>query len=176
MSQGKYVREELKKFKMDQCKVSYVTMQQNMKLYCDDGSKEVNDTMYRRMVGSLNYLTTTKPDIAYFVSVLSQFMAKPLEIHWNAEKGVLRYLKGTIYYGIKYVDSFDVELTGYSYSYWDGNLDDRRSTTGYAFVIGFRIVSWSSKKQPTISLSSTEEEYKALCATTCEVVWLRRLL
>jgi hypothetical protein len=70
VSQGKYVREVLKKFKMDQCKVSYVPMQQNMKLYCDDGSKEVNDTMYRQMVGSLNYLTTTRPDIAYYVSVL----------------------------------------------------------------------------------------------------------
>jgi protein associated with RNAse G/E len=176
VSQGKYVREVLKKFKMDQCKVSYAPMQQNTKLHCDDGSKEVNDTVYRQMVGSLNYLTTTRPDIAYSVSVLSHFMAKPLEIHWNAAKGVLRYLKGTIDYGIKYTDSFDVELTGYSDSDWAGNSDDRRSTTGYAFGIGSRIVSWSSKKQPTVSLSSIEAEYKALCEATCEVVWLRRLL
>jgi len=67
-------------------------------------------------------------------------------------------------------------LTGYSDSDWAGNLDDRRSTTGYAFSIGSEVVSWSSKKQPTVSLSSTEAEYKALCAATCEVVWLRRLL
>ena len=132
--------------------------------------------MYRQMVGSLNYLTTTRPDIAYYVSLLSQFMAKPLQNHWNAAKGVLRYHKGTIDYSIKYVDSFDVELTGYSDSDWVGNPDDQRSTTSYAFGIGSGIVSWSSKKQPTISLSSTETEYKALCATTCEVVWLRRLL
>jgi protein associated with RNAse G/E len=163
VSRGKYVREVLKRFKMDQCKVSYVPMQQNRKLYCDDGSKEVNDTVYRQMVGSLNYLTTTKPDIAYFVSVLSQFMAKPLESHWNAAKGVPRYLKGTLDYGIKYIDSFDFELTGYSDSDWAGNPDDRRSTTGYAFGIGSGIVSWSSKKRPTISLSSTEAEYKVLC-------------
>jgi hypothetical protein len=91
-------------------------MQHNRKLYCDDGSKEVNDIVYRQMVGSLNYITTTRPDIAYYVSVLSQFMVKYLEIHWNAMKGVLGYLKGTIDYGIKYIDSFDVELTGYSYS------------------------------------------------------------
>ena len=78
VSQGKYVRKVLKKFKMDQCKFSYVPMQQNTKLYYDDGSKEVNDTMYRQMVGSLNYLTTTRPDIAYFFSVLSHFMAKHL--------------------------------------------------------------------------------------------------
>ena len=76
--QSKYVKDVLKRFKMDQCKSSTVPMQQNVKLSCDDGSKEVNSTMYRQMVGSLNYLTTTRPDIAYFVSVLSQFMAKPL--------------------------------------------------------------------------------------------------
>jgi hypothetical protein len=103
-------------------------------------------------------------------------MAKPHESHWNTAKAVLRYLKGTLDYGIKYTDAYDVELTGYSDSDWAGNLDDRRSTTGYAFNIGSGVVSWSSKKQPTISLSSTEAEYKALCAATCEVVWLRRLL
>jgi hypothetical protein len=84
-------------------------------------------------------------------------MEKPLEIHWNAAKAVLMYLKGTLDYGIKYTDASDVELTGYSDSDWADNLDDRRSTTGYAFGIGFRVVSWSSKKKPTVSLSSTEE-------------------
>jgi hypothetical protein len=126
--------------------------------------------MYRQMVGSLNYLTTTRPDIAYSMSVLSQFMAKPHEIHWNVAKPVLRYLKGTLDYGIKYTDASDVELIGYSDSDWAGNSDDRRSTTRYDFGIGSGVVSWSSKKHPTISLSSTEAEYKALCAATCEVV------
>ena len=125
---------------------------------------------------ALNYLTTTRPNISYSVSVLSQFMEKPHESHWNAAKAVLGYLKGTLDYGIKYTDASDVELTGYSDSDWAGNLDDRRSTTRYAFSIGSEVVSWSSKKQPTVSLSSTEAEYKALCAATCEVVWLRRLL
>ena len=78
---------------MDQCKSSIVTMQQNVKLSCVDGLKEVNGTMYRQMVGSLNYSTTTIPDIAYSMSVLSQFMVKPLESYWNAAKVVLRYLK-----------------------------------------------------------------------------------
>jgi hypothetical protein len=82
------------------------------------------------------------------------------------QRQVLRYLKGTLDYGIKYTDASDVELTGYSDSDWAGNPDDRRSTTGYVFGIGSRVVSWSSKKQPTISLSSTEEKYKALCATS----------
>jgi hypothetical protein len=127
-------------------------------------------------VGSLNYLTTTRPDISYYVSVLSQFMEKPHESHWNAAKTLLRYLKGTLDYGIKYTDASNVELTGYSDSHWAGNMDDRRSTTGYAFSIGSGVVSWSSKKKPTVSLSSTEAEYKALCVATCETIWLRRLL
>jgi len=147
-------------------------MQQNTKLYYDDGSKEVNDTVYKQMVGRLNYLTTTRLDIAYFVSVLSQGMDKPLENHWNTMKGVPGYLKGTIDYGIKYTDSLCVELTGYLDSEWDGNPDDQRSTTGYSFGIGSGIVSWSNKKQPIVYLSSTEAEYKVLCATTCKVVWL----
>ena len=110
------------------------------------------------------------------MSVLSQFMAKLQESHWNAAKTVLRYLKGTLDFGIKYTDASVVELTGYSDFDWAGNPDDRRSTIGYAFSIGSGIVSWSSKKQPTVSLSSTEAKYKALCAATCEAVWLRRLL
>jgi hypothetical protein len=174
--QSKYIREILKRFKMDQCKSSTIPIQQNVKLSCDDGSKEVNGTVYRQMVGSLNYLTTTRHDIAYSMSVLSQFMEKPHEIHWNAAKEILKYLKGTLDYGIKYTDASDIELTGYSDSDWDGNLDDQRSTIGYAVGIGYGVVSWSSKKQPTVSLSSTKEKYKALCATTCEDVWLRRLL
>jgi hypothetical protein len=174
--QSKYVKEVLKRFKMDQCKYSIFPMQQNVKLSCEDGSKEVNGTMYRQMVGSLNYLTSTRPDIGYSVSVLSQFMVKPQESHWNEAKAVLRYLKGTLDYGIKYTNAFDVELISYSDSDRDGNPYDRRSTTGYAFGIGSGVVSWSSKKEPTIYLSSTEAEYKALCATTCEVVSLRRIL
>jgi hypothetical protein len=161
---------------MDQCKSFTIPMKKNVKISCDDGSKEVNGTVYRQMVGSLNYLTTTRPDISYYVSVLIQFMVTPHEIHWNATKVVLRYLKGTLDYGIKYTNASDVELTGYSDSDCVGNPDDQRSTTGYAFGIGSEVVSWSSEKQPTVSFSSTEAEYKALCAAICEVVWLRRLL
>jgi hypothetical protein len=101
-------------------------MQQSVKLSCDDGLKEVNGTVYRQMVVSMNYLTTTRPNISYFLSVLSHFMVKPHEIHWNEAKAVLRYLKGTLDYGIKYINASDVELTGYSDSYWACNLDDQR--------------------------------------------------
>ncbi len=132
--------------------------------------------MYRQLVGSLNYLTTTRPDIAYSVSILSQFMAKPYESHWKETKKVLRYLKGTLNFGIMYADEFDVELAGYSDSDWARNPDDRKSTTGYVFNIGSGPISWSSKKQPIVSLASTKAEYKALCSATCEAIWIRRIL
>jgi hypothetical protein len=102
-------------------------------------------------------------------------MAKPLESHWVVAKKVLRYLKGTVNFGIM-TDNCDVELAGYSDSDWARNPDDKKSTSGYAFNIGTRVVSWSSKKQPIVSLSSTKDEYKALCNATCEFVWLRRIL
>ena len=92
MSQAKYVKGLLEKFRMDQCKSTPVPLQQNIKLQCEDGSKVVDVTLYRQLVGSLIYLTTTRPDLAYAISVLSQFMSKPLESHWNAAKSVLRYL------------------------------------------------------------------------------------
>eukprot|EP00253_Pinus_taeda_P006280 PITA_06280 len=92
LTQGEYARNLLEKFTMDQCRTTATPLQQNLKLSSDDGTKEVDATMYRQLVGSLIYLTTTRPDLAYSISVLSQFMAKPLESHWNAAKSVLRYI------------------------------------------------------------------------------------
>ena len=132
--------------------------------------------MYRQLVGSLIYLTTTRPDLAYSVSVLSQFMSKPLESHWVAAKSMLRYLSGTSNYGILYTDTSDVTLARFSDLDWVGNLDDRRFITGYAFSIGSRVIAWSSKKKSTVALSSCEDDYQALCVATCEAIWLRRLL
>jgi hypothetical protein len=176
VTQSKYTRELLQRFDMNGCKVMSTPLEQNVKLCSDDETKELDGTLYRQLVESLNYLTTTRPNIAYSVSILSRFMAKPHDNHWKAAKRVLRYLKGTIDFGIKYTDEFDVMLARYSDSDWARNLSDRKSTTGYAFRIGSGVVSWSSKKQTTVSLSTTEAEYKALCSTTCEAVWMRRIL
>lgn len=103
-------------------------------------------------------------------------MSKPLESHWNVAKCVLRHLQGTIDYGIVYTNSSNVRLTGFTDSNWAGNVDDCRSITSYAFNIGSGVITWSSKKYNIVSLSSTEAEYQAMCAATCEAVWLQRLL
>lgn len=155
---------------------SSAPLQQNTKLHNDDGSKEVDATLYKPLVGSLIYLTTTRPDLAYAISVLSQFMSKPLDSHWVAAKGVLRYLQGTLDFGIIYTDLFDIRLIGFSDSDWAGNVDNRRSITSYAFNIGFGVIAWSNKRQNIVSLSSVEAKYQAMCAATCEGVWLKRLL
>ena len=114
LSLGKYVISLQEIFRMDQCKDAIVPLQQNIKLRNEDGSKEADASLYRHLVGRLIYLTTTRPDLAYPVSVLSQYMSKLLESHWNETKGVLRYLQETVDYGIIYTDSYDVRLTGFT--------------------------------------------------------------
>eukprot|EP00253_Pinus_taeda_P018481 PITA_18481 len=152
LSQGKYVKGLLKRFRMDQCKPAVVPLQQNIKLQSEDGSKEANATLYRQLVGSLIYLTTTRPDLAYAVSVLSQYMSKQLESHWNEAKSVLRYLQETVDYGIIYIDSSDVRLTGFTDSDRAGNIDDCRSITGYAFNIGSEVITWSNTASRQLSV------------------------
>lgn len=131
-------------------------LQRNLKLQNDGDSKEVDATLYIWLVGSLIYLATAKSDLTFSVSVLSQFISKPLENHWVVAKCAFRYLQGTIDVGIKYTNYFDVNLTGFSDSNWVGNLDDRISVTGYSFNVRYGVIDWSSKKQSTISLSSAK--------------------
>ena len=114
ITQSKYAREILDRFQMSECKSVSTPLDQNVKLYNNDGSKEVDGTLYRQLVDSLNYLTTTRTDLSYFVSILSQFLAKPCETHWKAAKQVLKYLKGMVDYGLLYTDVSDVHLAGYS--------------------------------------------------------------
>ena len=104
ITQSKYAREILDRFQMSECKSVSTHLDQNVKLYIGDGSKEADGTLYCQLVGSLNYLTTTRPYLSYFVSILSQFLSKPCETHWKAAKQVLIYLKGTVNYGILYTD------------------------------------------------------------------------
>ena len=135
---------------------------------------------YQSAVGSLMYaMVATRPDIAFAVGNVSQFMANPGKAHWGAVKHIFRYLRGTTNDGLEFSGSNGGQLSklvGYSDADWAGNLDDRRSTTGYTFILGGASISWSSKRQPTVALSTTEAEYMASTQTTKEAVWLCKFL
>jgi hypothetical protein len=145
------------------------------KLHASD-SKLVDPTLYRQLIGSLMYLVNTRPDICFAVNTLSQFMVEPRRVHWVSAKHVLRYLQGTVDYGLDYVRGDGVRLAGYADSDWAGSASDRRSTSGCCFGFGSAIVSWLSRKQKSVALSSAEAEYMAANLASCEALWLRKLL
>ena len=122
------------------------------------------------------YLVHTRPDICYAVNALSQFMCDPKHIHMIAVKHILRYVRGTIAYGLKYTSSGGVMLHGFTDSDWMGSVVDRKSTSGYCFSLGSAMISWSSRKQGSIAQSTAEAEYIAASAAGREAVWLRKLL
>jgi hypothetical protein len=132
--------------------------------------------MFRSLVGNLMYLTATRPDIMFAVSLISRFMEAPYSEHWEAAKRILRYVKGTTDYGIFYQANVPITLFGYTDSDLAGSVDDSKSTSGYAFSIGSGVICWSSKKQPIVALSTTEAEYIAASFAGCQIVWLRGIL
>lgn len=166
----------LKTFHMEGCKPIPTPLEINLKLSQEDESEPVDSTMYRRLVGSLIYLANTRPDISYDVGLVSQFSAQPKESHWKAAKRILRYVQGTLSMGLVYEKDGGNILNGFCDSDWAGDKDTRRSTSGYCFYIGGAAISWSSKKQKTIALSSAEAEYKAATTAVGEALWLRRIL
>ena len=115
------------------------------------------------MVGSLMYLATTRPDLMYVVSLIYRFMESPKHSHWKFGKIIMRYVAGTLGYGLWYTHTLDSTLTGYTDSDFAGILDDRKSTSGYAFHLGTNLISWVSQKQLIVSMSSAEAEYVAAC-------------
>ena len=137
-----------------------------------DGEPLFDATLYRHLVGSLIYLTITRPDIFYVVHVVSHFMAVPRSPHYVVVLRILRYLKGTIFDGLHFSSHSSLTLQAYSDADWVDDPTDRRSTTGYCFLMGDSLISWKSKKQTVIFHSSTEVEYRALTATTTKLIWL----
>eukprot|EP00253_Pinus_taeda_P011834 PITA_11834 len=175
ISQAKYVVEILERFKMQNNKSAPTPTVIGLKLSKEDCSSNVNPTLYKSMIGSLMYLTATRPDIMYAISLVSRFIETPKETHWQAAKRIQRYVNGTKQYGILYIATSDFWLVGYTND-WACSFDDRKSTSRYVFHLGSRTISWASKKQPIVSLSTTKAEYVTATTVVCQAVWMRRML
>ncbi|XP_059068180.1 secreted RxLR effector protein 161-like [Cryptomeria japonica] len=173
ISQTKYVVDLLKQFRMMPCTTVATLVALGEKLTKADASSNVDTTKYKSLVGSLMYLTTTRPDIIYVVSLISRFMRDLHESHWRAVKRILRYVSGTHNFGIHYSPTDKFELVGYTNFDWAGLVDDKKSTFGWVFSLGSGAVSWSSKKQATMALSSIETEYIAAAAASCQDICIQ---
>jgi hypothetical protein len=176
LNQGKYAVEILKRFDMLECKSMNTPMETKLKLLVDTSSELIDATLYRQIIGSLMYLTNTRPDICFVVNTLSQFLVEPRHVHLVVAKHVMRYLKGTLDYGLSYDGDHNFTLSGYTDSDWAGSVSDRKSTSGCCFSLGSAMISWQSKKQSSIALSTAEAEYIVACSASCEAIWLRKLL
>jgi hypothetical protein len=122
------------------------------------------------------YLVNTKTDICFVVNTLSQFMVEPRQAHWVAAKHVLRYLRGIVEYGLRYLGDGEVKLQGYTNLDWAGNAADRKSTSGCRFSLGSTMISWFSRKQTSVALSSTKAKYTTANIASHEAIWLHKLL
>ncbi|XP_074337597.1 secreted RxLR effector protein 161-like [Apium graveolens] len=177
LKQSAYTKKILEKAGMQAFNPTKYPMDPKEHLTNDEGGKLVDPTEYKSLVGGLRYLVHTCPDMAYDVGIVSRLMEKPTVLHMNAIKRILRYVKGTINYGLVY--SRDIRnnmLTGYSNSDFGGQTDDRKSTRGMVFYLNDNLITWVSQKQRCVALSSCEAEFMGGTTSACQAVWLRNLL
>jgi len=176
INQKTFILDLLKKFKMMNANPVSTPMEANLKLVCNKSGKDKPNVPYQSLIGSLMYLAVnSRPDIAYVTSYLSQFNTCYDLSHWTAAKRVLRYLKGTINLSLTY-DSLDLNVEGFVDADWANNQLDRKSYSGFVFKLCKGPVSWEAKKQPCVTLSSTEAEYVAITQAAKECVFLKGLL
>ncbi|XP_022144023.1 uncharacterized protein LOC111013815 [Momordica charantia] len=170
LTQEKYIDDVLRSLDMEGLKPAPSPTVLGKYLSISDGEPMSDPFLYRSTIGALQYLTNTRPDIAYIVNHLSQFLKQPTDIHWQAVKRVLRYLSGTKDMGLHIQPNDTVSLTAYSDVDWTSNIDDRKSIAAYCVFFGNTLVTWSSKKQTTVARSSTESEYRALAHASAEII------
>ena len=168
----------LSKYGMENTNTKSVPISQGVILSNNVGELLHNEEhKYSNLIGSMLYLSVcTRPDIAYATGVLSRFMSKPTNVHWSVAKGVLKYLATTKNMTLELGGKGQIEMIGFCDSDYAGDIDTRRSTTGYVFMYGNGAISWSSKRQTTVAVSTTEAEYMAAAHATKEALWLQLLL
>ncbi|KAK2974562.1 hypothetical protein RJ640_002471 [Escallonia rubra] len=176
LSQRKYVLDLLVETGKAGAKPCNTPMNPSVHLTKDDGDRLDDPEKYRRLVGKLNYLIVTRPNIVYAIITVSQFMSEPTVKHWAALEQILCYLKGAPGLGLLYSNHGHSYIECFSDADWAGSKLDRKSTTGYCVFVGGNLVSWKSKKQSVVSRSSAESEYRAMAQSTCEVMWICHLL
>ncbi|PWA78868.1 Retrovirus-related Pol polyprotein from transposon TNT 1-94 [Artemisia annua] len=176
INQSKYASEILKKFGFESCESVDTPMVERTKLDEDTEGALVDQTKYRSMIGSLMYLTASRPDLLFAVGMYARYQSKPTKNHLEAVKRVFRYLQGTIHMSLWYPKNTAMALTAYSDADHAGCQDTRRSTSGGAQFLGDKLVSWSSKKQMSMSISSTEAEYIAMSSCCAQILWMRSQL
>ena len=177
MTQRGYAQQTLETFNLQDFQPASTPMVERLKLKTDMNEEFVDPTLYRSMVGKLIHLTHSRPDLSYSVGIVSRYyMAKPQNSHLQAVKRIFRYVSGTRDYGIMFRKGDQSMLTGYVDSDYAGDAESGRSTTGFVFQLGNSPITWHSKKQPTVALSSTEAQYRALSDSARETIWLMSLL
>src|SRR3954463_9010233 len=174
--QTKYVKELLKKFNLSESKEAKTPMHSTCVLGKDEVSKKVDQKLYRGMIGFLLYLTASKPDILFSVCLCARFQSDPRESHLTAVKRILRYLKGTTNIGLVYRRSKEYNLVGYCDADYAGDRIERKSTSGSCQFLGSHLISWYSKKQATIALSTTEVEYVVAVGCSTQMLWMKSQL
>jgi hypothetical protein len=175
LSQQKYACDILARSSMTGCNPIGTPLAQKHNLRRNDPIL-VDATNYRSIVGALQYITLSRPDLTHAINMVCQFMHQPGTSHFQAVKRILRYLQGTLDYGLRLLSRSSLSLYGFSDADWAGCLDTRCSTTGYCIYLGANCISWASKKQATVSRSSAEAEYHSMSTTTAELTWILYLL
>jgi histone deacetylase 1/2 len=174
LSQMRYAKDILARSGMSNCKPVDTPLPSTQKLSVAEGTRlgAEDCTRYKSLVGALQYLTLTRPDISFAVNKVCQFLHSPTTTHFAAVKRILRYVNGTIGLGLRIRKSKTMMISAFSDADWAGCVDDRRSTGGFVVFLGDNLVSWTARKQATVSRSSTEAEYKALANATAEMMWV----
>ncbi|KAK2354920.1 putative mitochondrial protein [Trifolium repens] len=171
--QSKYTKELLKKFNLEDCKIMSTPMHPSSSLSKEEIGSKVDQKLYRGMIGSLLYLTASRPDILYSVCLCARFQSDPREPHLTAVKRIFRYLKGTTNLGLLYKKSLDSKLVGFCDADYAGDKIERKSTSGNCQFIGENLISWASKRQTTIALSTAEAEYISAAKCCTQLLWMK---